>query len=126
VDRRRREILFAGAFRPLYWMHDGQLTIINGDRKPIGGNHHDADREFTVHRVAYHAGDRIYLFSDGYVDQLGGPDRRRFMTRRLNEVMMANERLPMSLQKEALERAFFDWKGENEQVDDVCVLGIAV
>lgn len=126
VDRRRREILFAGAFRPLYWMNNGKLNIINGDRKPIGGNHHDPQREFTEHRLAYHEGDRIYLFSDGYVDQLGGPDRRRFMTRRLNEVMVANERLPMSLQAEALERAFLEWKGDNEQVDDICVLGIAV
>ena len=73
IDRRERELLFAGAYRPLYWMHDGQLTVINGDRQPIGGSHHDPDRKFTVHRVAYHAGDRIYLFSDGYVDQFGGP-----------------------------------------------------
>lgn len=126
VDRRKREILFAGAFRPLYWMHQGQLTVINGDRMPVGGSHHGTERQFTVHRVAYHPGDSIYLFSDGYVDQFGGPDRRKFMPARLGELLLAHHERPMALQAEALERAFLDWKGPNPQVDDVCVLGIAV
>lgn len=126
VDRKEREILFAGAFRPLYWMHQGQLTVINGDRMPVGGNHHGTDRRFTVHRVAYHPGDSIYLFSDGYVDQFGGPDKRKFMPARLSELLLAHHHRPMALQAEALERAFLDWKGPNPQVDDVCVMGIAV
>lgn len=126
VDRAQREILFAGAFRPLYWMHDGQLTVINGDRRPIGGNQHDADRRFTVHRLAYHAGDRIYLFSDGYVDQFGGPDGRKFMATRFSAILEQHQHLPMALQAEELERAFDAWKGAHEQMDDVCVLGLAV
>lgn len=126
IDRQEREILFAGAFRPLYWMHDGQLTVINGDRRPIGGSQHDPDRTFTVHRVAYHAGDRIYLFSDGYVDQFGGPDRRKFMTERFNALLLEQRHLPLALQAERLEQAFLEWKGQLEQVDDVCVLGLAV
>jgi serine phosphatase RsbU (regulator of sigma subunit) len=107
-------------------MHDGQLTVINGDRQPIGGSQHGAERKFTVHRIAYHAGDHIYLFSDGYVDQFGGPERKKFMTARFNEMLISNHQLPMALQAELLERAFLEWKGDNEQVDDVCVLGIAV
>ncbi len=126
IDRREREILFAGAFRPLYWMHDGQLTVINGDRRPIGGSHHEADRRFTVHRVAYHAGDRIYLFSDGYVDQFGGPEKRKFMTTRFNALLLDHRHLPLALQAEQLDQAFNAWKGPLEQVDDVCVLGLAV
>jgi serine phosphatase RsbU (regulator of sigma subunit) len=126
VDRAQREILFAGAFRPLYWMHDGQLTVINGDRRPIGGNQHDAERRFTVHRLAYHAGDRIYLFSDGYVDQFGGPDGRKFMATRLSAILQQHQHLPLALQAEELERAFDAWKGAHEQMDDVCVLGLAV
>ncbi|HMQ76859.1 MAG TPA: PP2C family protein-serine/threonine phosphatase [Flavobacteriales bacterium] len=126
VDREQREILFAGAFRPLYWMHDGQLTVINGDRRPIGGNQHDADRRFTVHRLAYHAGDRIYLFSDGYVDQFGGPDGRKLMATRFSAILEQHQHLPLALQAEELERAFDAWKGAREQMDDVCVLGLAV
>lgn len=126
IDRNEREMLFAGAFRPLYWMHEGQLTVINGDRRPIGGSQHDPHRKFSVHRIAYHSGDRIYLFSDGYVDQFGGPGRRKFMTKRFNELLIAHQHMPMALQADVLERAFLDWKGANDQVDDVCVLGLAV
>jgi len=126
IDRSQREILFAGAFRPLYWLHKGQLSIINGDRKPVGGAHLDLDRKYTCHRLAYAEGDRIYLFSDGYVDQLGGPDHKRFMTVRLQQLIAAHEAMPLERQADMLEQAFLDWKGAEEQVDDVCVLGIAV
>lgn len=126
IDRHQREILFAGAFRPLYWLHDGQLSIINGDRKPVGGAHLDLDRRYTSHRLAYSEGDRIYLFSDGYVDQLGGPEHKRFMTARLHQLIEANKSMPFDRQAQLLEQAFLDWKGAEEQVDDVCMLGIAV
>jgi len=126
IDRKQREILFAGAFRPLYWLHDGQLSIINGDRKPVGGAHLDLDRKYTSHRLAYSEGDRIYLFSDGYVDQLGGPEHKRFMTARLHQLIEANKSMPFDRQAQLLEQAFLDWKGAEEQVDDVCMLGIAV
>lgn len=126
IDRASRELLFAGAYRPLYWLHDGQLTVINGDRKPIGGSQHDPKRRFTVHRIAFHPGDRLYLFSDGYVDQFGGPERKKFMAARFNDMLVANQHLPMSAQQELLERAFLEWKGDNEQVDDICVLGLVV
>lgn len=124
IDRARSEILFAGAFRPLYWMHEGQLTVINGDRKPIGGSQHDAKRKFTVHKLAYQPGDRVYLFSDGYVDQFGGPERKKFMSARFNDMLVTHHQRPMQEQAEVLERAFLDWKGQNEQVDDVCVVGL--
>ncbi|MBP7514818.1 MAG: SpoIIE family protein phosphatase [Flavobacteriales bacterium] len=126
IDRKQRELLFAGAFRPLYWMHDGQLTVINGDRQPVGGSQHGDHRKFTVHRVAYHEGDRLYLFSDGYVDQFGGPDRKKFMSARFNEMLANNQHLPLAEQAVVLEKAFLEWKGENEQVDDICVVGLAV
>ncbi|MBL0126309.1 MAG: serine/threonine-protein phosphatase [Flavobacteriales bacterium] len=126
IDRHQREILFAGAFRPLYWLHQGQLTVINGDRRPIGGAHYDLERKFTCHRLAYHPGDRIYLFSDGYVDQFGGPERERFMTARLTDLLNSIHHLPMERQATLLDEAFLSWKGSEDQVDDVCLLGLAV
>ncbi|MBK7382206.1 MAG: serine/threonine-protein phosphatase [Flavobacteriales bacterium] len=126
IDRHQREILFAGAFRPLYWLHQGQLTVINGDRKPIGGAHHDLERKFTCHRLAYQPGDRIYLFSDGYVDQFGGPERERFMTARLTDLLNSIHHLPLERQATLLDEAFLSWKGSEDQVDDVCLLGLAV
>ena len=124
IDRAQREIIFAGAYRPLYWVHDGQLTVINGDRKPIGGSHFDPERTFTSHRIAYHPGDRIYLFSDGYVDQFGGPDRKKFMTPRFNALLLGEQHHGMDAQAEVLARVFDEWKGKEEQVDDVCVVGL--
>jgi serine phosphatase RsbU (regulator of sigma subunit) len=124
IDRSKRELLFAGAFRPLYWMHDRHLTVVNGDRKPIGGAQHDPHRKFTVHRIAYHPGDRLYLFSDGYVDQFGGPERQKFLTRRLSEMLLAGQQLDMTGQRAMLEQAFLEWKGQNDQVDDVFVMGL--
>ena len=126
IDRNAKEILFAGAFRPLYWMHDGQLTVINGDRKPIGGSQHGKERSYTAHRITYSEGDSIYLFSDGFTDQFGGPDQRKFMASRFNDILQANHKMPMAMQAEALEKAFNAWKGAQPQIDDVCVLGIAV
>lgn len=126
VDREAREILFAGAMRPLYWLHQGQLSVINGDRKPVGGAHHELERKYTVHRIAYSPGDRIYLFSDGYVDQFGGAEGRRFMASRLQELIGTHGHLAMDQQAQVLEQAFLEWKGGREQMDDVCMLGLAV
>ncbi|MCB0793528.1 MAG: serine/threonine-protein phosphatase [Flavobacteriales bacterium] len=126
IDKQRNELLFAGAQRPLYWVHDGELTIINGDRKPIGGSQYGTHRQFTCHRLAVKPGDRVYLFSDGYVDQLGGPEHKRFRTDRLNQLVMGNQHLDMNGQGEVLEQAFLEWKGETEQMDDICMLGLQV
>jgi len=126
IDRRNNEILFAGAHRPLYWSHRDRVSVINGDRKPLGGSHQELDRRYTVHRLACDVGDRIYLFSDGYVDQFGGPDGKRFMSARLQELLQQHRELPMDQQARILEHAFLDWKGTREQVDDVCMLALAV
>ncbi|MBL7952150.1 MAG: serine/threonine-protein phosphatase [Flavobacteriales bacterium] len=126
VDRKNQELLFAGAFRPLYWLHQGQLSVINGDRRPVGGGHTGEERKFTAHKLAYTAGDRIYLFSDGYVDQFGGPERKRFMNARLQELILAHRHLGLKEQAVVIEKAFLDWKGPVEQMDDVCMLGLAV
>lgn len=126
IDRRTNTILFSGAMRPLYWWHGGQLSVINGDRRPVGGAQHGQVRQFTCHRLAYNEGDRIYLFSDGYVDQLGGPAGERFMTTRLQEILRSHATLPLNEQGRVLEHTFDQWQGGQEQLDDVCMLGLAV
>lgn len=126
IDKERQEIVFAGANRPLYWLHHGRISVINGDRKGLGGAYQEPERRYTVHRLAYDPGDRIYLFSDGYVDQFGGPERQRFMTTRLRQLLHDNQHLPMKEQAAVLESAFIEWQGREEQVDDVCMLALAV
>lgn len=124
IDTSDQTILFAGAYRPLYWSQQGNLTVINGDRQPIGGNQHGDNRKFSCHQVSYAAGDRIYLFSDGYVDQFGGPDNRKFLTSRFNKLIEENQHLSLRLQARLLETTFEKWKADQEQVDDVCMLAL--
>ncbi|MBK7555424.1 MAG: SpoIIE family protein phosphatase [Flavobacteriales bacterium] len=126
IDRAQREVLFAGAYRPMYWLHGGELNILNGDRKPIGGNHHDAERKFSTHRIVYAPGDRIYLFSDGYADQFGGPERKKFMVARFNRMLLEHQQLNMQAQGQRFSELFTEWKGQEEQVDDVCIVGLQV
>lgn len=126
IDTAQREILFAGAHRPLYWLHAGRLSVINGDRRGIGGAHQEVERRYTTHRLAYLPGDRIYLFSDGYVDQFGGPEKKRFMSTRLQRILQENQHLNMHDQATLLEHEFLAWQGDEEQVDDVSMLALAV
>lgn len=126
VDRKQHLIEFAGAARPLYHVQQGALHVHAGDRMPVGGNQHGAVRRYTTHRLAYQVGDRIYLFSDGYIDQLGGPEGKRFMSSRFNDLLARHQHLPLAMQAELLDRAFQEWKGPHEQLDDICVLGLAV
>lgn len=124
IDTRDQTVLFAGAYRPLYWLQKGNLTVLNGDRQPIGGSQHGNYRKFTCHQVSYSAGDRIYLFSDGYVDQFGGPDNRKFLTSRFNRLIEENQHLSLRSQARLLEKTFEEWKNGYEQVDDVCLLAL--
>lgn len=126
VDRSLGEIRFAGALRPLYHVHRGHLSVIPGDRMPVGGNQHGGQRRFTAHRIPYQAGDRIYLFSDGIVDQFGGPQRKRFSTARFNAFIEEHQHLPMDQQAAMLDRVLDGWRGQQEQLDDICVLGLTV
>lgn len=126
IDRERRTILFAGAHRPLYWLHRGRVTVINGDRRPVGGTQHGEARRYTTHRLSYQPGDRIYLCSDGYADQPGGIEGRRFMSARLVALLQEHRALTLHQQHDLLARVFEEWKGHRTQADDVCVLGIAM
>jgi serine phosphatase RsbU (regulator of sigma subunit) len=71
-------------------------------------------------------GDRLYLFTDGYADQFGGPKGKKFKYRQLEEVLLSTIHLTLNDQKQALENAFDSWKANHEQVDDVCIIGISV
>jgi len=124
IDTSDNKVIFSGAYRPLYWVQQGQLTIINGDRQPIGGNHHGDERKFSCHQISFQPGDRLYLFSDGYVDQFGGPNNRKFLTSRFNKLIEQNQHLSLVTQAKLLEKTFTDWKGAEDQVDDVCMLAV--
>ena len=98
--------------------------MIRGDRQPIGGKHHDLDRKFTNQTFKISRGDSLFLTSDGFVDQFGGPNNKKFLKKRLSELINANCKYSMQAQSFIYKKAFEDWKGSLEQIDDVSFMGI--
>lgn len=125
VDLENNKMDFAGAFNPLYIFRNGVFEQYSGDRNPVG-IYHTEKATFTNHRVDIKPGDTFYLFSDGYIDQLGGPNHKKFKSKNFISLLKDIHHLPLSRQKEILEQEFDQWKGDNFQVDDVIVLGIRI
>jgi serine phosphatase RsbU (regulator of sigma subunit) len=91
---------------------------------PIAIHQHMA--KFTTHDIQLKRGDHLYLFSDGYVDQFGGPDDKKFKYVAFRQMLVDHAGLPMKEQREFLEKAHLDWRGDREQVDDIVVLGLEI
>jgi serine phosphatase RsbU (regulator of sigma subunit) len=128
VNTRTGEIAWAGANNPLWYIEDpavenlAQINEITADKQPVGK--HDFYKPFTTHLLKLKKGSLLYLFTDGYADQFGGLKGKKFKYKQLKELIFANRHLNMTNQKEMLERTFDSWKGEIEQVDDVCIIGL--
>ncbi len=115
---------YAGANNPLYVISNGELTEIKADKQPIG--RYDHKQPFTNHSITLKTGDCVYIFTDGFADQFGGPKGKKFKYSQFKQLLLDNHQLPMDKQKELLNNTIEDWKGELEQVDDICVIGIRV
>ncbi len=124
IDKKNKRMEFAGAFNSLYLIRDNRLTEIKGDRFSIGLTANELGKPFTNHFLELEKEDRIYIFTDGYVDQFGGPKGKKFMYRRFRHMLLTVHKIPMKEQKEFLENTLESWMGENEQVDDIQVIGI--
>jgi len=125
MDLDEKELQFSGAFNPLYLIRDDELIETRGDKMPIGVNA-VVERSFTKHDFKLQEGDRIYIFSDGYADQFGGPDDKKFRYRTLKEKLLKLHKKPMQKQRSELDRIFCKWKGDLEQIDDVLLIGIKI
>ncbi len=125
VDYRNKTLQFSGAFNPLFLVKDNELIQVKGDRMPIA-IHQKAEIPFTRHNIDIEKGDTFYIFSDGYVDQFGGPEGKKIKLKRLQEIVLENYAKPMDEQKQILEDIFTDWQGDQEQIDDVLVMGVRI
>jgi len=123
IDVSKLEVVYAGAYQEVYWMN-GKLNVIKGDRVPVGGRHHDHNRSYSNRSFKVTKGDCIFLTSDGFADQFGGPGNKKFLKKRLVRLLEENHRYSMQAQSFIYQKAFRDWKGNLEQVDDVSMLGI--
>jgi serine phosphatase RsbU (regulator of sigma subunit) len=125
-DPKTMEARFAGANRPLFMVRNYEADSIRPDKLPIGGFRPDEDRKFTQSVLTLQKGDRLYMYSDGYADQFGGPLGKKIMSGKFKDTLKSIHESPMNEQKETLHSFFDSWKGNYEQVDDVLVVGIKV
>lgn len=126
VDEKAGTISYAGAKNPLVYVKNHRIYKINGDKLPVGGVRKSNQRRFTKHVLLTDDVDCFYLFSDGYQDQFGGPDNRKFMSKRFRELLFKISDLGMPEQKSALTEALMSWQGYRRQTDDILVLGVRV
>jgi serine phosphatase RsbU (regulator of sigma subunit) len=124
-DHDRSLIHFAGAHRPLYIMRNGELIEIKGDRLSVGYNIGKV-ASFNDHIVEYKENDVIYLFTDGYVDQISDETRKTFRTGRFKKLLKEIHDEPLSEQKVMLYNTYNEWKGDYDQIDDILVMGIKI
>ncbi|MEX1003261.1 MAG: SpoIIE family protein phosphatase [Crocinitomicaceae bacterium] len=118
------QLRYAGANNPLWLLRGSELIEIKADKQPIG-NYHDP-KPFSTHELQLKKGDVIYLFSDGYADQFGGEKGKKFKSKSFRELLIESSELSLDEQKSKINQVFEDWKGEFEQVDDVCVIGVRI
>jgi serine phosphatase RsbU (regulator of sigma subunit) len=124
IDKSSGEVHFAGANRPLIIIGNGKLTKVDPDKKPIGGSQIGLLRDFKNHTHKLQKGDTLYIFSDGYADQFGGENGKKFMLKRFLDTLITIANNPMHSQERRLQDDFMGWKGNNEQVDDILVIGM--
>ncbi len=125
IDSDSLELEFSGAHNPAYIIRNDELIEIESDPFSIG-TYINGEREFTNHSMKLHKGDCIYLFSDGFADQFGGPRGKKFMRKQFRMMLLQHHRLPMEQQKVEFARSLDMWKGEIEQIDDVLVIGVRI
>ena len=122
-DKKTGQLEFAGANNPIYLIRNGALEEFKADRMPIGYEEENPD-SFQSHTLKIKKDDIIYLFSDGYADQFGGPNGKKYKYGTLKKYLTEIHKLPMSKQKMLLEKNFYSWKGDREQIDDVSLMGV--
>lgn len=121
IDKKRKKLEYAGAFLPLYHIRNNSLHEIKPDKLIIGMN--PDGTEYINHEIDLMEDDIFYLFSDGYADQFGGTENKKFMYRRFRYLLLTIHKFPVEDQKAILEENFRTWIGRNEQVDDILVIG---
>lgn len=124
INMTTREVEYAGAHRPLYVMKGGVMDEIKGNKFPIGGGIFKNQTNFTNTKIKLEAGDSIYFSSDGYPDQFGGAEVRKFGPKKVRETIERVHKMPMKEAGAIFDKDWEDWRGETKQIDDVLLIGI--
>ena len=118
------KLQYAGAYNPLWIIRNGEVLETKANKQPIGK--FEKPEPYTTHSFKLEKGDAIYIFSDGYVDQFGGEKEKKFKAKAFRKLLLSIQDQVMEEQKKSIDEAFETWKGDLEQIDDVCVIGIRV
>lgn len=124
----QKKLSFAGAHSHLFYLHKQEIRKIKGDKMPVGGRQKEQIRLFTNHALSTQAITTCYMFSDGYQDQFGGPEKRKFMNQNLRTLLLKNSTKSFGEQKEQLRDTLENWikEGNEKQIDDILVVGFTV
>jgi ligand-binding sensor domain-containing protein/serine phosphatase RsbU (regulator of sigma subunit) len=123
LDKKNKLLEFSGAHNSVYHFRKDEFTELKGDMHAIGYEKREKQL-FTKHKLELQEGDMLYLFTDGFADQKGGPDRKKFYYKPFRQLFATIKNEPMNRQQEILYETFNSWKGDIEQIDDVMVIGI--
>jgi len=124
LDEQKQQITFAGAGNPLFYVRNNELFEIKGSSFGIGGVLRNREKVFEPHKITYQKGDVFYIFSDGFYDQIGGGEGRKFYKKRFKELLIGLHKFPLDEQKSRLHNVFERWKSDKKQIDDVLIVGL--
>lgn len=122
IDKKTREMEFSGAFLPVYIVRDDKLIELKGDKKNVVQSFAMVSFNRSTFRLC--EGDILYLFSDGYADQFGGPENKKFMYRRLRHLLLTISKYPLLDQERILDETITSWMDGHDQIDDMMILGV--
>lgn len=123
-DFKTYNLYWAGANNPLWIVRNQEMIEYKPNRQPVGK--YDKPTNFDTHQIQLKKGDKFYIFTDGLADQFGGDKGKKLKVKHLRELILAHQSNSMVTQLEMMERFFTMWKGDYDQIDDVCIIGVAV
>jgi serine phosphatase RsbU (regulator of sigma subunit) len=125
LNNKTKELQYSGAFNPLFMIRHGELTEFKADRMPIG-IYGGMETDFTNHEIKVKKGDCLYIFSDGFADQIGGERGKKYMSKKFKELLVEIHAMPMKEQHQVLHERIEGWMGDYQQVDDILLIGIRI
>jgi serine phosphatase RsbU (regulator of sigma subunit) len=124
IDKKQRKITWSGANNPVWFIQNNLFSEIKGNKQSIGKT--DDPKPFTTNTIDYLPGTVFYLFTDGIGDQFGGPKGKKFKNKQLQELILSISNESLDKQAMILNKKIDEWKGDLEQIDDICILGIKI
>ena len=126
INKKNGQVLYSGANNPLYIFSNNELTEYKADKFPVGAYANEKLNNFSTKEIETKFGDTIYLFSDGFADQFGGENGKKFKYKQFKESLFQAKDLPIEKQKDFLHKKYREWRGKLEQTDDILIIGIKI